>query len=60
MLSPHYKIKPCVSEVNLVPFNAFFFFFPFGKKLQKKDAGIGSSVPEQGLGIEMGGEENRL
>lgn len=48
MLSPHYKIKPCVSEVNLVPFNAFFFFFPFGKKLQKKEAGVGSSVPEQG------------
>ena len=47
MLSPHYKIKPCVSEVNHVPFNAFFFF-PFGKKLQKKDAGIGRSVPEQG------------
>ena len=34
MLSPHYKIKPCVSEVNHVPFNAFFF--PPSEKSYKK------------------------
>lgn len=36
MLSPHYKIKPCVSEVNLVPFNAFFFSFPLEKSYKKR------------------------
>lgn len=54
VLSPHYKIKPCVSEVNHVPFNAFCF--PW-KKSYKKDAGIGSSVPEQGE-TETRSEEN--
>ena len=32
----------------------------FEKKLQKRDAGIDRSVSEEGWGVGMGSEENRL